>query len=167
MRNILIAGVIVYGAIAIMFAILFTVVYPLKYRAEITSASEQFGVDRVLIASVIRAESGFDPGAISNKGAVGLMQVLPTTAAYINTRMNLGFTGPITLTDPATNITIGTAYLRYLLDRFEDMRTAIIAYNAGEGRVQNWLMDYGLEIHGRRILNATPYHRPMPTYKGC
>ena len=155
-RNIILAGLVIYALVAVIFVVIFTAGYPLRYRDEITAASEQFGVDRVLIASVIRAESGFNRYALSSKGAVGLMQILPTTASYINTRMNLGKTN-INLADPETNIILGTAYLRYLLDRFEDLRTAIIAYNAGEGRVSGWLVEFGVETHGKKVLNTSPY----------
>jgi len=106
--------------------------YPLKYREYILTASQKFDIDPELIASVINAESSFRRHAVSKKGAVGLMQLLPTTAEWVVGHNDFD------LTDPKTNIMIGVQYLRYLLDKFGDTKTALMAYNAGPGRVQTW-----------------------------
>ena len=130
------------------------VVYPLKYRLEIIRAGEEFGVDAALIASVINAESGFNEKAISSKGAVGLMQILPSTAEWVIQKMrkqNINIPGysaeelfnPQTnsgqLFDPNLNIQVGTFYLSYLINKFENVDVALAAYNAGEGNVIKWL----------------------------
>jgi soluble lytic murein transglycosylase len=94
-----------------------------KYDAIIHRAAEQFGVEAQLIKAIIKAESSFDPNAISESGAQGLMQLMPTTAEDM--RVNNPF-------DPEENILGGTRYLSLLLRRFEeDKRLAVAAYNIG------------------------------------
>ncbi len=83
-------------------------------------------LDPELVHAVIRAESGYRADAISPKGAVGLMQVMPTTGRRF---------GVSDLASPESNLLAGTAYLRHLLDRFDNLPLALAAYNAGEGAV--------------------------------
>ncbi len=98
--------------------------------AELSAAAARAGLDPALVSAVIQAESGHDPAAVSAKGAVGLMQVLPETAAL------LGFAQ---VADPATNLEAGCRYLALLLDRFGgDAELALAAYNAGPGAVRRW-----------------------------
>ena len=94
------------------------------------SASHRYHLDPDLVNSVIRAESGFNPKAVSRKGAVGLMQLEPQTAAH------LGVTDSF---DPAANVEGGTRYLRELLVRYDfDLIKALAAYNAGPQRVEQY-----------------------------
>lgn len=100
-------------------------------------AAARHGIEIALLQALIVAESGFDRAAISPKGAVGLMQIMPATAE------RYGLVGddktPIEakLSDPKTNIGIGTRYLRFLLDLFPgQLELALASYNAGEGAVQ-------------------------------
>jgi len=103
--------------------------YIKKYEAIIHKAAEQFDVEPHLIKAIIKAESYFDPNAISESGAQGLMQLMPPTADDM--RVNDPF-------DPAENIFGGTRYLSLLLKRFkQDKRLAIAAYNAGAKIVAN------------------------------
>lgn len=82
-----------------------------------------------LVAAMVHTESDFRPGLISHKSAQGLMQIVPSTARI------LGVDDPF---DPQKNIAAGTKYFRYLLDRFNDERIALAAYNAGEGNVMRF-----------------------------
>ena len=147
------------------------VVYPLKYRLEIIRAGEEFGVDAALIASVINAESGFNEKAISSKGAVGLMQILPSTAEWVIQKMrkqNINipsysseelFSSQISngqLFDPNLNIRVGTFYLSYLIDKFENVDVALAAYNAGEGNVIKWLSAEEFSSD-QKTLKKTPF----------
>ena len=87
-----------------------------------------------IIASVINTESSFNENAVSFKGAIGLMQLLPSTAKWLCEKQNIEYSSSY-LTNPNFNINVGTCYLKYLIDKFENINTAIVAYNAGEGRI--------------------------------
>jgi hypothetical protein len=109
----------------------------MRVKHHLREASKTQGIDYELLKALIATESGFDAGAVSPKGAVGLMQVMPATAE------RYGLTGdrkmPVEkkLADPGTNIRTGARYLRYLLDLFPGrLELALAAYNAGEGAVQ-------------------------------
>jgi soluble lytic murein transglycosylase len=98
-----------------------------SYMPEIMDAAQRYGVPDRLVAAVIRAESGFNPRAVSSKGAQGLMQLMPGTASILGVRNSF---------DPRENIDGGVRHLRGLLDRFPDnLALAIAAYNAGEKAV--------------------------------
>ena len=97
------------------------------YDDIISNASVIYGVESALIKSVIKTESNFDPYAVSNKGACGLMQLIPETAARFNVT---------DIFDPKSNIYGGTEYLSYLITLFKgDIKLAVAAYNAGENAV--------------------------------
>jgi soluble lytic murein transglycosylase len=131
----------------ILFSAVMYFAFPLRYKSQIRSTALVYNLDPALIASVINAESKFRPGAVSRKGAVGLMQIMPSTAAYIAARTNAH---DYDLTDPIQNIIFGAYYLRYLFDRFKDLKTVLIAYNAGEGNVVQWL-------DGGESLDTSPF----------
>ncbi|WP_240787162.1 lytic transglycosylase domain-containing protein [Ramlibacter rhizophilus] len=106
-------------------------------RPHLREAASAQRIDYELLKAVITAESGFDARAVSPKGAVGLMQVMPATAERWGLRAAAGQDLPQRLTDPRTNIRIGARYLRHLIDLFPDrLDLALAAYNAGEGAVQ-------------------------------
>ena len=108
-----------------------------QHSAVLREASSVHGVDYALLRALVAAESGFDPQAVSPKGAVGLMQLMPDTARRYGVRDDKKATVEKKLTDPRTNTQAGTRYLRYLLDLFPgQLELAIAAYNAGEGAVQ-------------------------------
>ncbi|WNC16257.1 lytic transglycosylase domain-containing protein [Brevibacillus brevis] len=114
--------------------------YPIKYQKEILSASQTYQVDPYLILAVIRSESGFETDRVSKKGAVGLMQIMPDTAAWIVKQAGFQPTSDQYLYDPVMNIRIGTWYLNFLMDRYKgDLVKVIAAYNAGPGKVSGWL----------------------------
>ena len=100
----------------------------LPYRASIAKYCQEFGMDWKLVAAVIRVESNFNPNAVSPKGAVGLMQLMPQT------QREMGVQNPFV---PDENLRAGIGYLRKLLDAFQgDLELTLAAYNAGIGRVQ-------------------------------
>jgi Transglycosylase SLT domain len=97
------------------------------YAGEIREISRQYGVDPTLVEAIIRAESAFNRTAMSPKGAGGLMQLMPMTAAAL---------GVLDRFEPGENIRGGVRHLRYLLDRYHgSVALAVAAYNAGEGAV--------------------------------
>jgi soluble lytic murein transglycosylase len=136
MRVFIIAGLIFLASIIAIVCTVNFLIFPLKYRDEIRAAAREYEIDPSLVAAVVRVESNFRPRAVSPKGAVGLMQIMPATAEYIAGKMGLT---KYDLNKPADNIKIGTFYLRYLFNRFGDTRTVLFAYNAGEGNVAKWI----------------------------
>ena len=100
-------------------------------------ASVLHGIDYELLQALIATESGFDARAVSPKGAVGLMQLMPPTAARYGVKTDNASPVAQKLTDPKTNIRAGSSYLRDLIDLFPgQLELAVAAYNAGEGAVQ-------------------------------
>ena len=98
-----------------------------RYDKIIIDAAKKFDVDAALVSAVIKAESDFNPREMSNKGARGLMQLMPATAARF---------GAADAFDPESNIYAGVRYLRWLLQTFDgNADLAVAAYNAGEGNV--------------------------------
>ncbi len=96
----------------------------------IQAAAQRYDVDQRIISAVIETESRYEKDAVSPKGARGLMQIMPATAALY---------GDIDLFDPEQNIDIGTRYLKYLIDKYEgDLSMATAAYNAGEGVIEKY-----------------------------
>jgi soluble lytic murein transglycosylase len=138
MRPIIIIAVVGICLCAIFGYMLLGVLYPLRYKNEIIMYATENNLPPELVAGVINAESGFVADKVSKKGAVGLMQLLPTTANYTVQKYGLMTTAP-DLFDTEQNIKVGTKYLKYLCDRFGDTQTALFAYNAGEGNVAKWL----------------------------
>ena len=107
-----------------------------KYYYEVENCANEFGVSLPLILAVVKTESNFNPNAVSKKGAIGLMQVMPKTCEFVCKLYNLDIDN---LFEPTFNLMVGTLYLKYLLNKFNDEKLAILAYNAGEGRVFSWL----------------------------
>lgn len=97
-----------------------------------------------LLYAIIRQESAFEPDALSQAGALGLMQLMPATAKFIAKKEQMPFSVPRLTTDGDYNVLLGRAYLEHLLDDFGGSYVlAIAAYNAGPGRVREWLNEYG------------------------
>jgi len=102
------------------------------FGAEVLEAARRFQVNPTVVAAVMRVESAFDHRAMSRKGARGLMQLMPATAARFGVRVDELFT-------PARNIEAGARYLRFLVDRFDgDAVRVFAAYNAGEHAVERY-----------------------------
>lgn len=100
-------------------------------------SSQKHGIDYELLQALIAAESGFDTNAVSPKGAIGLMQLMPPTAERYGVKADKNTPLAQKLTDPKTNIRAGSSYLRDLIKMFPgQLDLAVAAYNAGEGAVQ-------------------------------
>lgn len=123
---------------------------PKKYTGQVLSHARENGLEEELVFAVIRAESNFDKDALSRAGAVGLMQLLPSTADFI-AALNKG--GITDLYDAEQNIAAGCLYLRYLFERFGGVEEVLAAYNAGEGRVRVWLSDTRYSEDGKTLLH--------------
>lgn len=115
------------------------------FHDSVLRASSDTGVDAALLHAVITVESGYNQGAVSPKGATGLMQLLPSTARRY---------GTVNLLDPGENIRAGARYLRDLLAMFDNnLELALAAYNAGENAVIR---------HGRRLPPYAETRRYVP-----
>lgn len=128
--------------------------YPMSYKYEILEVSSSHNVDAALIASVINVESGFDKAARSNKGAIGLMQLMPSTAEWICKLRGVEYEES-KLLEPQFNIKVGTMYLNYLIAQFDSVENAILAYNAGYGNVKAWLANS--EISDGKTVTTIPF----------
>lgn len=113
--------------------------FPLVHRDQVLAAAETRGVDPALAFAVIRQESAFAADARSSAGALGLMQLMPQTAQKMAGHLRLPPPGRMDLLDVSTNLRLGIAYLRRLLDRYDNPLVAAAAYNAGAQRVNGWL----------------------------
>lgn len=109
------------------------------------------GLDPLFVAAVIRVETHFDPYATSHVGARGLMQLMPATAAEVAQRKGLHISAR-QLFNPAVNIKLGSAYLKTLIDRFGDVRTALIAYNAGPSLARHAHLSKGVRAYPRNVI---------------
>ncbi|MDQ2984106.1 MAG: lytic transglycosylase domain-containing protein [Actinomycetota bacterium] len=112
--------------------------YPLKYESIIRGHARNYRLDPALLAAVIYQESKFRSGARSKSGAVGLMQLQPATAKGIATHTGGSRFRVEDLNNPEINIRYGSWYLRHLLDKYGQERTALAAYNAGQQNVDQW-----------------------------
>ncbi|MDH5541535.1 MAG: lytic transglycosylase domain-containing protein [Nitrospinota bacterium] len=108
---------------------------PEKLARLILAKSEEHNIDPVLILAVIRTESNFQRFAVSHKGAVGLMQLLPPTASYVADKANVAYYHEGNLYDSRKNIALGTYYLSKLLQQFGNVRLALEAYNRGPASI--------------------------------
>jgi soluble lytic murein transglycosylase len=115
--------------------------YPLQYRDLIVSNAKRNELDPALVAALIHRESGFKAEARSAAGALGLMQVMPSTGEWVAEHLlQRPFEQPDELLNVETNVALGTSYLSYLRDQFGEQPVAYLAaYNAGPQRVRGWM----------------------------
>lgn len=113
--------------------------FPKPYWTDLKKFSSQNALDPYLVASLIRQESEFNAAAVSNKNAVGLMQLLPKTGKLVAKEEKLRHFNATQLFTPAVNLQLGTRYFRGMVDKFGAFEYALAAYNAGSDRVQDWL----------------------------
>ncbi len=159
----------IIGTIIIVFIIIILVVlfkdkllkmlYPKKYSEIISVYAEEYNVEENLIYALIKAESNFNSEAISNKNAIGLMQIVEETAIDVANQNQIEIDKEnITeeLMDVNNNINIGTKYLSTLLSQYGNIEVALAAYNAGIGTVNNWIEKQVIQADGSDIENV-PY----------
>ncbi len=121
--------------------------YPMEHGPSITAEAAATGVAPDLIAAVIYRESKYAENARSDRGAVGLMQVLPETAQWIHRQPAAPAAEPERLAEPAVNIAYGAWYLQYLTDKYGREDLALAAYNGGETNLQQWIATARREGH--------------------
>lgn len=132
--------------------------YPLEHEQVIREEAARNDLDPALVAAVINAESGFVADSRSGSGAVGLMQILPSTAEWVAAQEDRPSPPPRDLEDPETNIAYGTHLLAYLRDEFGSIPLALAAYNAGAANVEEWQREAG----ARGEVFAVPEDVPFP-----
>lgn len=141
--------------LTVLLATVITIIaigFPVKRKKIVDTISQKYGLDTNLVFAVINVESGWDAHAVSQSGAVGLMQVMPSTADEIASKLNLD---SYDLNDFEDNLTIGCFYLRYLIDLFDDQKLALCAYNAGLSNVYDWLDNPEYSDNG--VLTKIPF----------
>ena len=134
--SIFLSGIIFLTLIMIALIKLF---YPVCYIDSINDFSKKYELEPALIFAIVNTESGFNRFAISSRGAIGLMQLMPATAQFIACELKIKNFNDDQLFDSNTNIEFGCFYLRYLSNKFDTDEKILFAYNAGEGRLLNHL----------------------------
>lgn len=130
---------VVLSLATVVAAVSLCAVFPNKYSAELSAAAEEFGLDGALVRSVVWAESKFDKNAVSDKGASGLMQLMPETFRECATALYIP-EPEREIFEPRTSLRCGCYYLSLMLDRFDgDETAALMAYNAGEANARKFL----------------------------
>jgi len=130
-------------------------IFPWPNRAAVEAEAQEFGVDALLLAALVRQESVFDVEALSPAGARGLAQLLPSTASLMARGLDVTFY-PEWITVPDLNLHLGAAHLAELLKRFGRVDAAIAAYNAGPSPVRRWLDRTGASDPDR-FIELIPY----------
>ena len=147
--------------------------YPVAYTEWIEQYASEYSLDPYLVQSIMRCESSNDPAAVSDAGAIGLMQIMPETATWIAHKLDLDDTYTVDqLYDPETSIRFGCWYLNFLQGRFDgDVMEMVAAYNAGHGSVEDWLADPRFSADGKTLLSipfeqtARYYEKVMTAYE--
>ena len=131
--------------------------YPKEYSEYVEKYAKEYEIDPLWIYSIVKAESNYKINAKSKSNAIGLMQIMLSTAKEIGSEIN--FEEDITeekLYEPETNIQIGTAYYKILLEKYNNINLALIAYNAGMGNLDKWLEQGIIDPQGENLENI-PY----------
>lgn len=161
-------------------SVLARLLYPLPHPETIQSEATRNLLDPLLVASIIRQESAFDPDATSRAGARGLMQVMPTVGVAEARTIPIEDFDPVLLYQPEVNLQLGTRHLAATMRRYSALEHALAAYNAGASRVSRWLETPGLtedsalfveripiretRDYVRRVMvNLSRYHSLYPT----
>ena len=137
MKKFLIISVSFIFFITLIMFLISVFLFPIKYKTEINTYSKKYNLQPELVASIINVESGYNKNAISNAGALGLMQLMPSTAEEIATKLQIK---DFNINNVETNIEFGCYYLNYLLNRYnKNLTLALAAYNAGLNNVDKWI----------------------------
>ena len=127
--------------------------YPYKYEEIVNKYSYEYNLDPLLVLAVIKTESNFNKDAESSKGAKGLMQIMDSTGQWISSNVEISYFLPHMLYNPEINIMMGCWYLNNLIEQFGNVDTALAAYNAGSGNVNEWLKDGEYSKDGETLYN--------------
>ena len=156
-RTTMVAGILIILAaaalinLALQMRSFYTrVTHPLLYEEYIEKYSEQYSVPKEIVCAVINTESSFDSSALSEAGAMGLMQITKETFWWLLSKNGEDISVDM-LYDPETNIKYGTYFLSILYEEFGSWDTVYAAYNAGRSRVNSWLSDDEVTKDGKLV----------------
>ncbi len=127
------------------------ITHPTEYTEFVEKYSEVYSVPKEIIYAVIKTESSFRSDAVSDKGAIGLMQITPDTYAWLCTKDSFDSDSADMLYNPEINIRAGTLFLSLLYTEFGIWDNAYAAYNAGRSRVAGWLASPEYNDNGRLV----------------
>lgn len=144
--------------------------FPAAYQDSFLHWGRLTGVDPYLLMAITRRESAYNPVALSPAGARGLMQLMPGTASLVSRQLGLDDPGPYGVLDPELNIRLGSTYIRDKLGRYQGNRlAAAAAYNAGPGRVDQWLgsgvESFDLFVESIPFRETRDYVQAIMTYR--
>lgn len=143
--------IIIYNSISLVMQ----TVYPRGFSAIVEDKSQEYDVDIALLYALIETESGFDENAVSSVGAKGLTQITPDTFEWLQMKKGENYNED-DLFVPEISIDYGAYFLSILIDEFGDTKTALAAYHAGRGIVNQWLEDERYSSDGKTLDNI-PY----------
>ena len=148
--------VLLFGVLKVQNIIL-KKIYPMDYSEYVYKYAEEYDVDPILVFAIIKAESNFNPNVVSKSNAIGLMQLMDTTAEEIALSLGIVFVQKTSLYNPELNIQLGTKYFSNLMKEYENnYLLALTAYNAGIGNVTRWIEQGIIKEDGSDIENI-PY----------
>ena len=152
---------------ALLFVVFNFFVLKKDYKFYVEKYSSEYQLEEEFVYAIIKAESDFQEKAISKSGALGLMQIVPSTAKWIAGEFDEIYLKE-NLLSAETNIKYGCFYLKYLFSKFKTMNEVICAYNAGETVVRDWLDDKGVLIEDKIAYEETKiyYQRVKKFYNG-
>jgi soluble lytic murein transglycosylase len=133
----------------------FTLRYPMPYQEVFRGYAATHGVDEAWVLGLVRQESRFNTDARSGAGAAGLMQVMPRTARYVASKIGMRNYRPKSVTEIETNVTLGTGYLKLVMEQLGHPVLASAAYNAGPSRARRWRDEKPLE--GAIYVESIPF----------
>ena len=142
----LILVIIIYNS----FLLVLQTVYPRRYSSLVEQYAQEYQINEAFLYAVIETESGFNKDAVSNVGAKGLTQIMPDTFKWLQSKTGEEYEED-DLFEPEISIKYGAFLLRYLLDEFDDPKTALAAYHAGIGRVNGWLHNPEYSTDGEKV----------------
>lgn len=143
---VMISVIIIYNSVSLCLQ----TVYPRRYSELVSENAQRYGIDEMLLYALIETESGFDKNAVSSVGAKGLTQITTETFEWLQTKTGESY-GAEALFEPEVSVKYGAFFLDYLLEEFEDEKTALAAYHAGRGQVNEWLKEPQYSPDGKTL----------------
>ncbi len=135
--------------IIVGIGLIFYTYFPLKYYNIVLVKSSKYGLDPFLVMAIIKAESNFDPNAISKVGAIGLMQLMPQTADYVSKK--LGYID-YQISDPAMNVEMGCWYIANLMETYKgDVEGVLAAYNGGNYDKKTLMKNMSIKSYVKKV----------------